>query len=469
MSESYLEELFGLDGQVAVVIGGTGVLGGALAQGLAQAGATVVVAGRDPERGEARVAGDRRRPAASAAFAPVDVMHRDVDRGAAATMSLDDAGPGRHARSTARGSTTPAPTSRSRTRTGTASSTATSRPCTGAARSSASRWPTRGGGSILNIASVSAHLPLSRVFAYSASKAAVVNLTQNVARELAPLGVRVNALCPGFFPAEQNRKILDPRARREDHGADPDGPVRRAARAGRGDPAACSRGRPAASSPARPITSTAGSRHAALTGSTATARDVRYCHGDPIERDGQPGSRGPGRAVRLLGRPGRRPAARPRRSASTPSRSSPSARTRSTPAGCASLLDDHGLALAAVGTGAGWVRQRLHLCLPDASGRAKAREFIRSIIDFAGRFGAPAIIGSMQGRSGDGSTATRPLGYLTEALEDLGEHAAAVRRAPDLRAAEPLRDEPGQHGRGGVALLRRSRPRTSCCWPTCST
>ena len=67
-----------------------------------------------------------------------------------------------------------------------------------------------GGGSILNIASVTSALPLSRVFAYSASKAAVVNLTQNVARELAPMGVRVNALCPGFFPAEQNRKILDP-------------------------------------------------------------------------------------------------------------------------------------------------------------------------------------------------------------------------------------------------------------------
>src|SRR4029077_4997087 len=67
-----------------------------------------------------------------------------------------------------------------------------------------------GGGSIVNIASVTAHLPLSRVFAYSASKAAVVNLTQNVARELAPSGVRVNAICPGFFPAEQNRKTLDP-------------------------------------------------------------------------------------------------------------------------------------------------------------------------------------------------------------------------------------------------------------------
>jgi NAD(P)-dependent dehydrogenase (short-subunit alcohol dehydrogenase family) len=65
------------------------------------------------------------------------------------------------------------------------------------------------GGSILNIGSVTAHLPLSRVYAYSASKAAVVNLTKNVAREYATKGVRVNALCPGFFPAEQNRRILD--------------------------------------------------------------------------------------------------------------------------------------------------------------------------------------------------------------------------------------------------------------------
>ena len=66
-----------------------------------------------------------------------------------------------------------------------------------------------GGGSILNIGSVTAHIPLSRVFAYSASKAAVVNLTKNLAREYAPKNVRINVLCPGFFPAEQNRKILD--------------------------------------------------------------------------------------------------------------------------------------------------------------------------------------------------------------------------------------------------------------------
>jgi NAD(P)-dependent dehydrogenase (short-subunit alcohol dehydrogenase family) len=66
----------------------------------------------------------------------------------------------------------------------------------------------RGKGSIINIASVSAHLPLSRVVAYSASKAAVLNLSQFLAREWATQGVRVNTITPGFFPAEQNRKLL---------------------------------------------------------------------------------------------------------------------------------------------------------------------------------------------------------------------------------------------------------------------
>ncbi len=63
-------------------------------------------------------------------------------------------------------------------------------------------------GSIINIASVSAHLPLSRVVAYSSSKAAVLSLSQFLAREWATKGVRVNTITPGFFPAEQNRKLL---------------------------------------------------------------------------------------------------------------------------------------------------------------------------------------------------------------------------------------------------------------------
>lgn len=64
-------------------------------------------------------------------------------------------------------------------------------------------------GSIINISSVSSGPPLSRVFTYSASKAGVNSVTQYLAREFAPHGIRVNAIIPGFFPAEQNRKILD--------------------------------------------------------------------------------------------------------------------------------------------------------------------------------------------------------------------------------------------------------------------
>lgn len=64
----------------------------------------------------------------------------------------------------------------------------------------------RGYGSIVNISSASAGPPLSKAFAYSVAKAGIVNLTQNVAREWATKGVRVNALRPGFFPTAWNRK-----------------------------------------------------------------------------------------------------------------------------------------------------------------------------------------------------------------------------------------------------------------------
>jgi sugar phosphate isomerase/epimerase len=94
--------------------------------------------------------------------------------------------------------------------------------------------------------------------------------------------------------------------------------------------------------------------------------------------------------------------------------------------GLGALLSDHGLALAALGTGAGWVRERLHLTLQDLASRGRARDFILSIIEAAAPLGAPAIIGSMQGRHGDGDgvDAATATGYLADALEELGAFAA---------------------------------------------
>ena len=66
------------------------------------------------------------------------------------------------------------------------------------------------GGSIINIGSVSGITPLSKVFIYSCSKAAVHNISKNLAREWGKYNIRVNTLIPGFFPAEQNKKILTP-------------------------------------------------------------------------------------------------------------------------------------------------------------------------------------------------------------------------------------------------------------------
>lgn len=203
---SYLDELFGLDGLVAVVVGGTGVLCGAMADGLAKAGASVVVAGRDPRKGADRVrtiegAGGK------AAFLPVDVTRRaSIEELLARSIEtfgrvdllingagVNFAGPYLDLKD------------EDWDRVLDSNLKAVHWGCQVFGR----HMSESGGGSILNVASVTSHTPLSRVFAYSASKAAVINLTQNVARELAPEGVRVNAICPGFFPAEQNRKILD--------------------------------------------------------------------------------------------------------------------------------------------------------------------------------------------------------------------------------------------------------------------
>jgi sugar phosphate isomerase/epimerase len=86
-------------------------------------------------------------------------------------------------------------------------------------------------------------------------------------------------------------------------------------------------------------------------------------------------------------------------------------------------LDDNGLKMAAMGTGAGWVLHRLTLTSPDAEKRQQASRYIHGIIDLAGSFGAPAIIGSMQGRHGEGIDKTNAVAYLVEALNPLAEQA----------------------------------------------
>jgi sugar phosphate isomerase/epimerase len=88
------------------------------------------------------------------------------------------------------------------------------------------------------------------------------------------------------------------------------------------------------------------------------------------------------------------------------------------------LLETHRLSLAAVGTGAGWVCQQLSLVDPDPAVRSRAIDFIKGMIDAGARFSAPAILGSMQGRSCDQVPLDAARELLAEALTTLGEHAA---------------------------------------------
>jgi NAD(P)-dependent dehydrogenase (short-subunit alcohol dehydrogenase family) len=198
--------MFDLSGCVAAVIGGTGVLGGAICHGLADAGAAVAVLGRSAERGAARVAAleasgasaisvsaDATDPAALGAalleiqtrLGPVDIVVNAPGVNSA-TPFFDIELEEWHALLDS-------------------NLTAVFVACQvfGRAMVAGGR-----GGSIINISSASSGPPLSKVLTYSVAKAGLNNLTQYLAAELAPHNVRVNAIAPGFFPAEQNRRLL---------------------------------------------------------------------------------------------------------------------------------------------------------------------------------------------------------------------------------------------------------------------
>jgi NAD(P)-dependent dehydrogenase (short-subunit alcohol dehydrogenase family) len=202
------EDLFDLTGQTAIVIGGTGELCGAMAEGLAMAGAHVVLVGRNPEKAQARL--DKiKASGGEGSFIPTDVTSK---------KALEDlcAHVGREHLSVdilINGAGINAPTpfleipeaEIDRILGVNLKSVMIACQVFGACMLQQSM-----GGSIINLGSISGLNPLSRVFTYSVSKAGVHNLTRNLAREWGEQGVRVNTLVPGFFPAEQNRKVLTP-------------------------------------------------------------------------------------------------------------------------------------------------------------------------------------------------------------------------------------------------------------------
>jgi NAD(P)-dependent dehydrogenase (short-subunit alcohol dehydrogenase family) len=206
-------QLFDLTGEVAVVIGGTGVLGGALAEGLAEAGAKVAVLGRNAERGNARVKAIKAK-AGRAAFFACDAIsrgslteaHEKLERKLGAPTILVNAAGGNDPKATATAENPFENISLGAWRANFDLNLVGGvfLPC----QEFGFAMCQRGKGSIINLASVAAHLPLSRVVTYSAAKAAVLNLSLFLAREWAGRGVRVNTITPGFFPAVQNRKLL---------------------------------------------------------------------------------------------------------------------------------------------------------------------------------------------------------------------------------------------------------------------
>lgn len=205
--------LFDLTGEVAVVIGATGALGGALAEGLAGAGASVAVLGRSKERGDACVqrikdAGGKARffHTDATSIESLQSAHRSIRECLGAPTVLVNAAGGNSPNVTVTSEKPFEAILPEDWRLGFDLNLVGGAllPC----QEFGPAMVAQGRGSIINIASVSAHLPLSRVVAYSAAKAAVLSLSQFLAREWAPSGVRVNSLTPGFFPAEQNRTLL---------------------------------------------------------------------------------------------------------------------------------------------------------------------------------------------------------------------------------------------------------------------
>lgn len=204
---SYLDDLFSLDGKVAVAIGAGGVLAGAMAESLGAAGARVAVLDLHGEAAEARAGAIRKASGVDALGITADATsEEDLRNALGQILSLWGRvdillnAPGINS-GTPFFEITEAEWDRILS--------VNLKSMFLASQIFGREMVDRGeGGSVINISSASSGPPLSKVFTYSITKAGVNNLTQFLAREWAPHGVRVNAIAPGFFPAEQNRKLL---------------------------------------------------------------------------------------------------------------------------------------------------------------------------------------------------------------------------------------------------------------------
>jgi len=205
---SYLDELFSLKDKTAVVIGGTGELCGAMATALAGAGAEVVLVGRSPEKAAARLE-KINAVGGKGYFIAADILTRHglekllsdiLEKSGRCDILINGAGVN-------------APTpfleipEDEYDRIFSVNTKAVFLACQVFGKYFLDNGISA---SIINMGSMSGVIPLSRVFTYSMTKAAVHNISRNLAREWATNNIRVNTLVPGFFPAEQNRKVLTP-------------------------------------------------------------------------------------------------------------------------------------------------------------------------------------------------------------------------------------------------------------------
>ncbi|MGO4372827.1 SDR family oxidoreductase [Paenibacillus sp. 2TAB19] len=198
--------LFDLTGKTAVVVGGNGVLGSSMAAGLAAHGAHVAIVGRNYDKAKS-VAEEIVVAGGSAKAFQADVGSKESLR--ELSSEIDAWTGGCDILVNAPGKNSPTPFFELEMEEWDDIMDVNLKGIVLTCQIFAKRMIEQGRrGSIINISSVSSTTPLSKVFTYSVSKAGLNSVTQFLAREFAEQGVRVNAIIPGFFPAEQNRKIL---------------------------------------------------------------------------------------------------------------------------------------------------------------------------------------------------------------------------------------------------------------------